>query len=85
MNKKYLLLSFLFLAGLSLHNFSDHYSHVENDQTLECQACEENQEIDISSVNEKTSDTNISLETNLNSRFVSFDKKSYLSRAPPLN
>ena len=47
MNKKYLLYSFLFLASLSLHSFADHHDHFsfEDEHLAECQACEENVEI----------------------------------------
>jgi len=87
MNKKYLVYSFLFLASISLHSFADHHDHFGSTQEYvsECQACEENVEINIS----KTKNTSVFLEnspkTNLISRFVSFQSKSNLSRAPPLN
>ncbi len=87
MNKKYLIFSFLFLASISLHSFADHHGHFDSNEEYasECQACEENAEIQKSKI--KT--TNVFLEssskTNLISRFVSFKSKSNLSRAPPLN
>lgn len=85
MNKKYFLLSLLFLVGLSLHSFTDHYEHSTEEQIVECQACEENVEIKILTTSEGTAHKHVSQETNLISRFVNFDKKSNLSRAPPLN
>jgi len=87
MNKKYLIYSFLFLASTSLHSFADHHDHFGSTEeyATECQACEENVEIQIS----KTKTDKVYLEnspkTNLISRFVSFKSKSNLSRAPPLN
>ena len=87
MNKKYLIFSFLFLASISLHSFADHHEHFDSyeEYASECQACEENVEIQTS----KSKPSNIygesSPKTNLNSRFVSFKSKSNLSRAPPLN
>ena len=87
MNKKYLIYSFIFLASISLHSFADHHDHFGStaEYTSECQACEENVEIQTS----KTKPSNIygesSRKTNLISRFVSFKSKSNLSRAPPLN
>ena len=87
MNKKFLVYSFLFLASISLHSFADHHDHFGpiEEYASECQACEENVEINFS----KTKNTSIFLEnspkTNLISRFVSFKSNSNLSRAPPLN
>ena len=85
MNKKYLIFSFLFLASISLHSFADHHEHFDSNEEYasECQACEENVEIQTS----KTKPSNVyeesSPKTNLIFRFVSFKSKSNLSRAPP--
>ena len=74
MNKKYLIYSFIFLASISLHGFADHHDHFSSTEeyTSECQACEENVEIQKS----KIKPTNVFLEssskTNLISRFVNF-------------
>jgi hypothetical protein len=48
MNKKYLIYSFIFLASISLHGFADHHDHFVSTEeyTSECQACEENVEIE---------------------------------------
>jgi len=88
MNKKYFLLSLLFLAGLSYDSFNGHFDHFDhhNDTHLsECQACEENVDIKIASTNSKNIYIQTSPKTNLNSRFVYHKNKSNLSRAPPLN
>lgn len=88
MNKKYFLLSLLFLAGLSYDSFNGHFDHIEHhDDThlSECQACEENVDIKIASTKSKNIYIQISPKTNLNSRFVNHKNKSNLSRAPPLN
>ena len=88
MNKKYFLLSLLFLAGLSYDSFNGHFDHFDhhNDTHLsECQACEENVDIKIASTKSKNIYIQISPKTNLNSRFVYHKNKSNLSRAPPLN
>ena len=88
MNKKYLILSLLFLTGLSYDSFNGHFDHFDhhNDTHLsECQACEENVDIKIASTNSKNIYTQTSPKTNLNSRFVNHKNKSNLSRAPPLN
>tara|TARA_X000000368_G_scaffold244990_1_gene193613 strand:- start:28 stop:288 length:261 start_codon:yes stop_codon:yes gene_type:complete len=85
MNKKYLIYSFLFIASISFHSFADHHDHFNSNEEniAECQACEENVEIQIS----KTKTDKVYLEnspkTNLFSRFVSFKTKSNLPRAPP--
>tara|TARA_B100001250_G_C19356539_1_gene595748 strand:- start:351 stop:620 length:270 start_codon:yes stop_codon:yes gene_type:complete len=87
MNKKYLIYSFIFIASISFHSFADHHDHFNSNEEhiAECQACEENVEIQIS----KTKTDKVYLENspkiNLISRFVSFKSKSNLSRAPPLN
>ena len=85
MNKKYFLLSLLFFAGLSLHGFVDHYEHSDDQHVSECQACEENVDIKISLTRDNNNHQKVSLVTNLISRFVSFNKSSNHSRAPPLN
>ena len=86
-NKKYLIYSFIFIAGLSLHSFADHHDHFSFEEAIidECQACEENVEIKITE-KPNTSDLFVdSANANLTSRFASFKSKSYLSRAPPLS
>jgi len=85
MNKKYLIYSFIFIASLSLHSFADHHDHFsfEEEHIAECQACEENVEIKISVSKNKSNAVIESPKTNLTSRFVSFNTKSNLSRAPP--
>ena len=85
MNKKYLIYSFIFIASLSLHSFADHHGHFsfEEEHIAECQACEENVEIKISVSKNKSNAVIESPKTNLTSRFVSFNTKSNLSRAPP--
>ena len=85
MNKKYLLYSFLFIASFSLHSFADHHDHsnFEEEHLAECQACEENVEIKISVSKNKINAVTESPKTNLTSRFISFNTKSNLSRAPP--
>ena len=88
MNKKYFLLSLLFLAGLSYDSFNGHFDYIDHhDDThlSECQACEENVDIKIASTNSKNIYIQTSPKTNLNSRFVNHKNKSNLSRAPPLN
>ena len=85
MNKKYLIYSFIFIASISFHSFADHHDHfnLNEEHIAECQACEENVEIQIS----KTKTDKVYLEnspkTNLISRFFSFKTKLNLSRAPP--
>ena len=85
MSKKYLIYSFLFIASISFHSFADHHDHFNSNEEniAECQACEENVEIQIS----KTKTDKVYLEnspkTNLISRFFSFKTKLNLSRAPP--
>ena len=88
MNKKYLILSLLFLTGLSYDSFNghfDHFDHHDDSHLSECQACEENVDIKISSTKSKNIYIQISPKTNLNSRFVNHKNKSNLSRAPPLD
>ena len=87
MNKKYLIYSFLFLASISLHGFADHHDHFNSKEEYasECQACEENIEINVSEKKNLSVYLESSPKTNLISRFVSFKSKSNLSRAPPLN
>ena len=85
MNKKYLIYSFIFLASISLHSFADHHDHFGSteEHTSDCQACEENVEINISKTKSSRDFLESSPKTNLISRFVNFKSKSNLSRAPP--
>ena len=85
MNKKYLLFSFLFLASISLHSFDDHHDHFGSTEeyTSECQAWEEKVDINISKTKPSRDFLENSPKTNLLSRFVNFESKSNLSRAPP--
>ena len=88
MNKKYFLLSLIFLASLSYDSFAghfDHFDHLDEGHITECQACEVNVDIQVATSKVKDDYQKVSLKTNLTSRFVSFNKKSNLSRAPPLN
>ena len=88
MNKKYFLISLIFLASLSYDSFAGHFdnfNHLDEGHITECQACEENVDIQVTSSKVKDDYQKVSLKTNLTSRFVSFNKKSNLSRAPPLN
>ena len=85
MSKKHLIYSFLFLASISLHSFADHHEHFDSKEEYasDCQACEENVEIQISKSQPSNVYIDSSSETSLISRFVSFKTKSNLSRAPP--
>ena len=88
MNKKYFLLSLIFLASLSYDSFAGHFDqfdHLDEGHITEWQACEENVDIQVATSKVKDDYQKVSLKTNLTSRFVSFNKKSNLSRAPPLN
>ena len=88
MNKKYFLLSLIFIASLSYDSFAGHFdnfNHLDEGHITECQACEENVDIQVTTSKVKDDYQKVSLKTNLISRFVSFNKKSNLSRAPPLN
>ena len=88
MNKKYFLLSLIFLASLSYDSFAGHFdnfNHLDEGHITECKACEENVDIQVTTSKVKDDYQKASLKTNLISRFVSFNKKSNLSRAPPLN
>ena len=88
MNKKYFLLSLIFIASLSYDSFAGHFdnfNHLDEGHITECEACEENVDIQIVASKVKDDYQKVSLKTNLTSRFVSFNKKSNLSRAPPLN
>ena len=88
MNKKYFLLSLIFLASLSYDSFAGHFdnfNHLDEGHITECQACEENVDIQVVASKVKDDYQKVSLKTNLTSRFVSFNRKSNLSRAPPLN
>ena len=83
-NKKYLVLSLLFILGLSAHSFDDHdhFDHAE-ESSVECQACEENVDVKLSIAKDASDSQKVPLKTSLIKRFVSFNKKSNLSRAPP--
>jgi len=88
MNKKYFLLSLIFIASLSYDSFAGHFdnfNHLDEGHITECQACEENVDIQVVASKVKDDYQKVSLKTNLTSRFVSFNRKSNLSRAPPLN
>ena len=87
MNKKFLTYSFIFIASIALHSFTDHHDHYSFEEVHadECQACEENVEIKIASTKNKSNFLKESTESNLINRFVSQKQKSNLSRAPPLD
>ena len=83
-NKKYIALSLFFVVSLSLHSFDDHnhFDHVEQ-SLVECQACEENVDVKLSLAKDANKTQKVPLKTSLIKRFVSFNKKSKLPRAPP--
>ena len=83
-NKKYIALSLFFVLSLSLHSFDDHnhFDHVEQ-SLVECQACEENVDVKLSLAKDTSKTQKVPLKTSLIKRFVSFNKKSKLPRAPP--
>ena len=83
-NKKYIALSLFFVLSLSLHSFDDHnhFDHAE-ESLVECQACEENVDVKLSLAKDASKKQRVPLKTSLIKRFVSFNKKSKLSRAPP--
>ena len=83
-NKKYIAFSLFFVVSLSLHSFvdHDHFDHTE-ESSVECQACEENVDVKLSFAKEDSKSQKVPLKTSLFKRFVSFNKKSNLSRAPP--
>ena len=91
MNKKYLLIAIIFIAGFSYDSFAGHFDHFDhhedhNDIHLsECQACEENVVVKVPSTNNKIFCKNIDCEKDINSCLKNQRKKSNLSRAPPLN
>ena len=84
---KYLIYSFIFIASIALHSYADHHDHFSFEEELieDCQACEENVDIKVTTTKNKSNFAKISPKTNLISRFVSSKNKSNLSRAPPLN
>ena len=65
-------------------NKGDHYNF-EEEHAAECQACEENVEIQISKSKTKKDYSKNSPSTNFISRFVEDKPESNLSRAPPVN
>ena len=83
-NKKYIAFSLFFVVSLSLHSFvdHDHFDHAE-ESSVECQACEENVDVKLSIAKDASDSQKVPLKTSLIKRFVSFNKKSNLSRAPP--
>ena len=83
-NKKYIALSLFFVVSLSLHSFNDHnhFDHIE-ESLVECQACEENVDVKLSLAKDASRTQRVPLKTSLIKRFVSFNKKSKLPRAPP--
>ena len=83
-NKKYIALSLFFVVSLSLHSFDDHnhFDHAE-ESLVECQVCEENVDVKLSLAKDASKKQRVPLKTSLIKRFVSFNKKSKLPRAPP--
>ena len=83
-NKKYISFALFFVVSLSLHSFvnHDHFSH-EEESVVECQACEENADVQLSFSRDIKESQRVPLKTSLIKRFVSYNKKSNLSRAPP--
>ena len=84
---KYLIYSFIFIASISLHSYADHHDHFSFEEELieDCQACEENVDVKVTTTKNKSNFAKISPKTNLITRFVSPKNKSNLSRAPPIN
>ena len=84
---KYLIYSFTFIASISLHSYADHHDHFSFEEELieDCQACEENVDVKVTTTENKSNFAKISPKTNLITRFVSSKNKSNLSRAPPVN
>ena len=83
-NKKYIAFSLFFVVSLSLHSFvdHDHFDHSE-ESLVECQACEENVDVKLSFTKDPSKSIKVPLKTSLFKRFVSFNKNSNPSRAPP--
>ena len=83
-NKKYIAFSLFFVVSLSLHSFvdHDHFDHAE-ESLVECQACEESVDVKLSLAKDASKTQKVPLKTSLFKRFVSFNKKSKLPRAPP--
>lgn len=80
-NKKYLVLSLLFILGLSAHSFDDH-DHLNFDETVsECQACEENVDVKVLSSEHKNKISSVSFKTNLFKRFVDKSQKIISSKS----
>jgi hypothetical protein len=84
---KYLIYSFIFIASISLHSYADHHDHFSFEEELieDCQACEENVDVKVTTTKNKSNFAKIFPKTNLITRFVSSKNKSNLSRAPPVN
>ena len=90
MNKKYLLIASIFIAGFSYDSFAGHFDHFDHHEdhndthASECQVCEENLLVKVSPPNKKIFYNNIDCEEDVNSCLSNQRKKSNLSRAPPL-
>ena len=83
-NKKYISLALFFLVSLSLHSFEDHdHSSHEQESEVKCQACEENADVKLSISRDIKESQRVPQKTSLIKRFVSYNKTSNLSRAPP--
>ena len=90
-NKKYFIYSLIFIVSLSVHSFVDHHEHhehhehlsFEKDHIVECQACEENVDLQSYISKKNTYLKNDLLKTSLYKKFLSSKNKSNLSRAPP--
>ena len=65
MNKKYLLIASIFIAGFSYDSFAGHFDHFDHHEdhndthASECQACEENFLVKVSPPNKKIFYNNI--------------------------
>ena len=87
-NKKYFIYSLIFIVSLSVHSFVDHHEHqdhhsFEKDHIAECQACEENVDLQSYISKKNTFLKNDLLKTSLYKKFLCSKNKSNLSRAPP--
>ena len=84
MNKKYLTYSFIFIASISLHSFADHHDHYSFEEVHadECQACEENVVVKVSSPNNKIFYKNIDCEEDVNFCLRNQRKKSNILGLP---
>ena len=85
-NKLVLLATIFFIASIAVHDFIDHHDHFSSESIVECNACEENNDVKVEVTKIKNNFDRIQYLSDLILRYIpSNNLNSDLPRAPPSN